>query len=815
MRAGKKVLIIVLLVFCVSGAFGLDPPELPAQSFDPTVIVPDQTGLVSLYIDDSAVGDVEVGIYQNEPVISHQMLAELLNEYLRPDVFNTIFEVVFSRLDWITRKDLAAIGITTTWDDTRIVLTITIPASFKPIQDLDISPSYLPNIKPILQRAAFSGHLDFSATMDTVIATSGVTAPVSGNVKGAVNLLDWVGEFYASGSFTSSSSSVSLNSWYIIRDIPSINGRLFMGRVQAQASSYQSQPELYGFTLRKESIIKYQAKPGFYELFSEFTVDTPSIVRIKLNGLTYRTMNMNPGNYRILDLPFTFGLNDFILEIQDASGKITQRQATIPRELNLLEEGISDYSFSAGVGRVSTDQPFVSGYFRYGFSPRFTAGIAAQADLRSALAGFSFIIASMVGNFTGNANMVYAWDGRTNPLSGTASLQYKLNFPGKESIPTLGLSVDFISEGFAAPIPSTTQTLYKESLRFGGQLGARVGKAAGISLSLYHTQSSDASSDGTTTAGISLNQGLGTGASMTFIVNANLKPAVTPDITATIMLFVLPKDKPGRSMSLIQAGDGSNSINYIDKIDVLGGINMNARASNLMPGYPDGSSVGIGISRQDNVTALELSGDFDINSTSPASRLGRIRLAGSTSLVFANQYLAFSRQVSDSFVIFAPSKSMRGQKVYVRVDTGGSAVSPNARTIILPLSSYRPSVGYMDLPEAPPDMLPRIQTALLVPSYKSGVIYASDILRRYKVVGTLVTEDGKPVSYMAGDIVDISGTNFTSTFTDEEGNFEIYDLEPGSYRIEWPEFIGTTEFNLPESDEGTLSLGSIVAKPLE
>lgn len=158
---------------------------------------------------------------------------------------------------------------------------------------------------------------------------------------------------------------------------------------------------------------------------------------------------------------------------------------------------------------------------------------------------------------------------------------------------------------------------------------------------------------------------------------------------------------------------------------------------------------------------------------------------------------------------------MRGQKVYVRVDTGGSAVSPNARTIILPLSSYRPSVGYMDLPEAPPDMLPRIQTALLVPSYKSGVIYASDILRRYKVVGTLVTEDGKPVSYMAGDIVDISGTNFTSTFTDEEGNFEIYDLEPGSYRIEWPDFIGTTEFNLPESDEGTLSLGSIVAKPLE
>ena len=814
MKAWKKALILLLVVFCASKAFSLDPPELPSNSFPPTDIVPDQAGLVSLYIDNVLIGDIEVGIYQNEPVIDHDVLAELLNEYLRPDVFTTVFEVIFSRLQWITLQDLRAIGIPASWDDTLITFKITIPASFKPIQDLDISPSYAPNIKPILKRAAFSGHLDFSATMDTVIATSGITAPISGNVKGVVNLLDWIGEFAASGSLSSSSSIATLNSWYFVHDIPSINGRLFLGRVQAQASSYQSQPELYGFTIRKESIIKYQTKPGFYELFSEFTIETPSIVRIKLNGLTYRTMNMNPGNYRILDLPFTYGLNDFVLEIQDASGTVTQRRATIPRELNLLEEGISDYSFSAGVGRISTNQPFLSGYFRYGFSPRFTAGITAQADLRSSLLGFSFIIASLVGNFTGNTNILYAWDGRSNPLSGTASLQYKLNFPGRESIPTLGLSLDYISEGFAAPIPSTTQTNYKESLRFGGQLGARVGKAAGLSFSLYHTQSSDPSSDGTTTVGLSLNQGLGAGASMTIIVNSNFKPASTPDMSATIMLFVLPKDKPGRSMSLIQSGDGSNTINFIDKIDALGGINMNARASNVMPGHPDGSSVGIGFSRQDNMSALELSGDFDLNPATPASRLGRIRLNGSTSLVFANQYVAFSRQVTDSFVLFAPSKTMKSQKVYVRVDSGGNAVSPNARPVILPLTSYKPSVGYLDLPEAPPDMLPRIQTALLVPSYKSGVIYASDILRRYKVIGTLVSSEGNPVSYMAGDIVDISGTKFSSTFTDEEGNFEIYDLEPGSYRIEWPDFIGTTEFDLLESEEGTLSLGNIVPIPL-
>ncbi|OQC74719.1 MAG: hypothetical protein BWX44_00655 [Spirochaetes bacterium ADurb.Bin001] len=49
----------------------------------------------------------------------------------------------------------------------------------------------------------------------------------------------------------------------------------------------------------------------------------------------------------------------------------------------------------------------------------------------------------------------------------------------------------------------------------------------------------------------------------------------------------------------------------------------------------------------------------------------------------------------------------------------------------------------------------------------------------------------------------------TSTFTDELGEFEIYDILPGSYQIQWPEGFGTTQFELPDTDEDRIDLGDI------
>jgi hypothetical protein len=87
--------------------------------------------------------------------------------------------------------------------------------------------------------------------------------------------------------------------------------------------------------------------------------------------------------------------------------------------------------------------------------------------------------------------------------------------------------------------------------------------------------------------------------------------------------------------------------------------------------------------------------------------------------------------------------------------------------------------------------------------------------KRYRVTGRLVNEAGVAFGYIAGDLVDASGTNLNSTFTDEDGQFELYDLEPGLYTILWPDFVGESKFEITAVESGIVELGSVIPEPLE
>ncbi len=782
-----------------------------AQPMQSTHIAPDSMGVVACSVNGIAIGDIEVGIYDNEPIMGVETLKGLIGDSLRPDIFDTIFNVLFRDLEWLSADEMAVAGIGWTWDMNNIMLSLKVPPSYAPVQDIDISPSYPVNIKPILKPSPVSGHIDFSAEADLDLTSSGTSYPLEVTADAILNVFDWVASASGSVRYADEAFTASLSSSQVTRDLPGINGRLFLGRVATPGLSYQSQPELYGATLKSEEIVKYRVKPGFYELYSEFTIETPSIVRIKLNNMTYRTISLSPGNYRLLDLPFTYGLNDFILEIEDDKGNITSRRAVIPREMNLLVEGLSEYSFSAGVGRTDPTQPFGSGYYRYGFSPRMTAGLMGQVDMRSAMAGLSMIYAAPFGSITAYGSAVAAWDGRATPFTGAATLQYRFVMPGKEYVPSLGLSAEYISAGYAAPTPSDSYSGSDQILRVGAQLGGKLAKLTGYSLSGYWTRTIDGAASDAFNGTLSLNQNLGEGASLSFISNLSFSAgSSTPDFSATLMLFILPREKPGRSMSYIQALDGTNSVSFVDKTDVLGGLDINLRGSNLMIGNPDGSSVGMSTRKTLDWADLSLSGDYYYGGSSADNRTN-LQATMSSTLAYAGGYFAITKQIDDSFVIFAPSKEMADQNVYFRLEGSSTIMTQKSRPKILPLTSYKPTAAYMDLPEAPPDILARIQAALLVPTYKSGIVYASDILRRYKASGRLVDSKGAPVGYIAGDVVDASATTIGSTFTDEEGFFEIYDLLPGTYRILWPDFVGTTDFELKETADGSLDLGTITA----
>ena len=809
-----------LLACCFLCAFCLLPLGVAeaqqAQVADGSIqamdLKPELLSTITIIVNGGSVGDREVGIVGDNPILSRSLLIELLGNYLKPDIYETIFNVALANLEWLSKDELTVVGITWDWDINHLVLTLAVPASFSPVMDIDSSPQSIVNIKPILKPTAVSGHLDFSFSAEADISSAKLEFPIDTILSGSANVLGWVAAGSASLRVTNNAVSSALNSAQVVHDFPGINGRLYIGMLTAPGLAYQSQPDLYGFSLNREAIVKYSVKPGFYELFSEFTIETVSTVRIKLNNTIYRTMSLPPGNYRVLDLPLTYGLNDFVLEIEDAKGNITSRRFSVPRELNLLGKDESDYSISAGIGRTDYTQPLVSGFYRFGYTSRLTAGLQGQLDLRSALGGASFVYATTLGSFTGTGVGVGAWDGRTYPFSAAGSLQYRLSLPGREYIPSIGFSAEYTSHGFAVPNPAATLYTADENIRFSAQVGGKISAVTSYSLAGVWSRDLGSSPLSTTNANISLNHSLGQGTSLSLLCNMTLKEGLNPDFSLTAMLFVLPKAKAGRSLSFIQSGDSSNSISYVDKLDVLGGIDMNLTGSNLLIGSTAGSNVGIGGRKAVNWGELGLSANLDYGNPLIGT-LGRIAINGSTSIAYAGGYFTFIRNIDDSFVLFAPSKAMAGQKVYVRIEGIGFAISEGGRPVILPLVSYKPVAAYLELPESPPDMTPTVEAALLVTGYKSAIVFTSDIQKSYRVAGKLASTAGVPFGYIAGDLIDASGTNLSSTFTDESGNFELYDLQPGLYTIFWPDFVGSIDFEVTAVESGSIELGTIVPTP--
>jgi outer membrane usher protein FimD/PapC len=788
--------------------------DIKAEATGTYQIEPDFVGLVTIRINSDTKGDFEIGILEDNPILETSLLQELIGSYLRPDIYDTIFNTVFYTLAWVTEEEINLVGIGWEWDMANIRLTLRIPPSYSPVIDIDTTAQSPVNIKPILKPSAVSGKIDFKANASAGFTTTSVEIPLEASISGSINILSWISIVSGSMRHSEGAFSYSLNNAYILHDFPGISARFSAGRVFSSGLSYQTQPELYGFTLKSEQFQRYRVKPGYNELFSEFTIDTPSTVRIKLNDAVYKTLSMMPGNYRLLDLPFTYGLNEFVLEIEDSNGNITTRRAVIPREMNLLVEGLSDYAISAGVGRVDIAQPFLSGYYRKGFSPRLTAGFMAQADLRSTLAGLTFVYASSIGSWTGTGATVVAWDGRAKPWTYAGSLQYRLVLPGKSFAPSVGFSTEFMSDNFSAPSVNAYISTTARSLRLSGQLGGRILNKTSYSLASSWTKIFGAGGAETTSLSLSINRTMRQGANFSAIANASFSNTLAPRYTITFLLFVLPKDKPGRSMSFIQTAEGNSSISFVDKLNILGGVDMNLRASNLIIGSGRGSNIGITGRKATDFGDFSAGGDFEYGNSS-STRIGTIRASASSTIAFVNRYISITRSLDDSFVILVPDKDMVNEKVYMRIDGSGSVISLRSRPVVLPISSYKPTVAYLDMPEASPDILPRYQAALLVPAYKSGLLYQTDILRRYLVTGRLIDVLGSPIGYVAGDITDLGGSNIISTFTDEQGYFEVYDLLPGEYTINWPESIGTSSFLLEETPLGELTLGDVVARPNE
>lgn len=783
-----------------------------AQNINP---LPEGEAIIALRVNGKRYGDVLVRIDLEDPFLSIPLLREVLASELSKAQMDRIFSGILSKLEWAGIADLAAARITGVWEMETLTYSISTPGEYTELNELDFSPTPRTEDQNGLKPPAFSGVINFSATGSMYLKQSGTTLPLSVTANGLLNLWSVAVEAYGSASYSAQNLTWYFGNAMAIYDIPDIEGRLFAGMVSGEGIGFQARPELYGVSVR--SVDTFSRYDKQYSPSAAFTLQKPSTVRIKMNGSVIRTLKLDMGNYRIYDLPFAYGLNDFELEVEEGEspdGVMIYKPVTryITTETGLLVGGQGEYGLSFGAGRYELTEFFGSAFFRYGFKSNLTLATGLQVDKRSTLASMGFVLGTDIGGIVLDTGTLVAWDGRDNPFAFSVNLDYHYSMPAVPKFPSFGISAGYKTTGFTAPQPVSTVSTPASTAYVAATLGASLSKTASFGLSGRWNRTLDGSKIDTGNVALNLGAALTKNSSIGISSGVSLETGKAPDFSLRFSLSATDPLKAGRYINYSQPNNGSNSISFNDKLPILGGIGYNIRASNLMGGVSEPSSLSLGSGYSNQF--FSVSGGSSINfGQALVSPDASINLNLATALAFAGSAFAISKPLYDSFIIFDPDSSTGNMPVAFGVNSGNRLIS-HGLPVVASLSSYNPARVSMDFPEAEADVSATIPHISVSPRYRTGFIFRAGLEKRFYVTGYLVDGTGAPITLVAGDVIKPDGSYGDMTFTDDSGMFQIFGLTPGVYKLVWPDDVGVSTLTLIDDADGLVELGKITASPV-
>lgn len=786
---------------------GLKAPSPPAShdSIKPELVIP-----FMLSIDGKPYGEFETGILGDQAILEKSRIAPILLNYLRPDIYSVIFDSVFDGISWLTADDFASVGISFSFNQSELTVSIDIPPEYYPIIDIDFVPEQVYNYKPILRPAPFSGWLqaDTSMKIDT---SSWSSFLLSSRLTSMIDLYGT--HLYGTATISASTFRTSFQPGdvYFLWNSRAIASQIWLGQFIPPGIANQTRSTLWGIAAESSETQKYIVRQGLLDDLTEFTLKKPAKVSIEVNRRLVRTAVLQPGNYRLLDLPFTAGLNEFVIKIEETDGTVQVLRRIIPRENSVLPQGTTRYGLAAGVSPKDLSEFLASGYVLFGLSPALSTGIALQADKRSAMGGLTWAAALPIGTLNGWASLSGRWDGFTGQqFSGAAHMNYLFSYPTIEFLPSLGVSASYLGKGFLAPsLVPPSGSPPNGALSVSANLYSRLALRTGASIGISWSRSESTPATESTEIFGSLTQSFPGGGNLSLSARYRIPSWGTPECTALLMFSIVPKEDVPRSLTFVQPLDDQGSLSLNDRLYLFGKIfNFGLNASNPLPGSGEDASWSIYLSNSSNFFDATASGILDYDADAEAYR-GEASLQFKTTVLFVGPHLALSRQIPDSFVLVTSSPELKKEPAVYKLTTGSQFAAMRGGNFALFLPSYRDAVLSVDLIEASLELSPKIPFALVSPGYRSGILFRSEAVKRSRITGRLVDASGKPVGYISGDIYDLGMSPIDATFTDEMGNFEIYDLLPGTYRIQWPDPYGTTTIELPEDAGELLELGDV------
>jgi outer membrane usher protein len=566
-----------------------------------------------------------------------------------------------------------------------------------------------------------------------------------------------------------------------------------------------SRPGTWGRALRLGGVqygTNFATQPGFIRtpvLEAVGSATLPSTVDVFVNNALTRRTAVPPGPFSISNIPTINGAGEMRLVVTDLLGRQQVINQPYYGSIQLLRQGVNDYSYEAGALRrdfgLASDHygpPVAAATFRRGVTDRFTAEVHGETSNGQRTAGSTAVVRA---GDVGLVSATYALgqgDQGVGHLVGTG-LEHtgsRFSFSAIGQWATSGFRQVGSLENELAIARQTTVTAGYQFGLFGSVTATRIVQdVRGAPSAEVRTLSYSVPFGRIVNFSLSLQSIPGpsgsTGVHAAFVVPLGemTTSALTMDRTRS--------NSTGNLESVVSA--------FVQKSPPLGegyGYRMQVREQDLLAGLTMQTAVG--------------------TYTAEASRTGdnheaAVRLSAEGGLATMGGYTFATRNITDSFAVvhvadYPNVRVLHDNQPVTRTDGQGYAVLPRLR----PYDRNQIGIDQRDLP------LDAVLGGLqldAVPYYRAGVLVDFPIKRVRAATMKISLEDGGPMPSGALAHVEGSTQDFPVAL---QGELYLEGLEARNrIVVGWKGQTCTLDVTLPSTQDPLPDLGTFVCKGVQ
>jgi outer membrane usher protein len=732
----------------------------------------DERAFLSLFINEGQHGEIPV-IIRGDDIVAP--VADL--EAAGLSGFAGKRETDHGR-EMVSLRSLAP-GVTFAFEEKDLILRITAQASLFAPTSLNLA---LPRPKDIEYHEDTSAFLNYSSTLNDF---DGWTGFFEGGLSFKGGLL------YSGLSATDSNLTRVLTNY--TRDDRTDMRRYTFGDTFANSGALGGPALLGGISVAKNfSIDPYFIRYPTQQLSDILT--TPSTVDVYRNGLLINRQQLAPGQFTLNNIPTQIGQGNTQVIVRDAVGNIQQINSPYYMSPQLLSQGLSDYSYGAGLLRSNLGgsswqygPPALTAYHRYGLTEWLTVGgrLEAMRDMES---GGPLLT---VGLPLGEIDSAAALSRQSGSGGAAASLAYQ--YIGQRV--SGGASMQWVSPHYTTL--NLKPSLDRPIVQALASLAFDVGYRTNIATQYSYVRFRD------------------TGTEHLASLTATLR--LTENLN---LIFTATRSLPG-STSL--ANEVFMALSYYFGRDTVGTVSWSHIAGDqgtvsLQKPLPIGSGYGYllqaqqGAQEQDN-GFFQYQNDYDRYEADYTRVNGQnsslLSIAGG--LVAIGGRLIPTRPVQDGFALVrvpgvADVPCDWSNQEMGTTDKGGDLLIPN----LLPYYGNQLSILDSSIPMN--YAVDADRRTVAVP-YRGGALVEFPVHRIQQVTGTVtIDRSGTRIVPALGELTLKHGKQTSTSPLGRKGEFYFQDITAGTYSASVEYASGTCQFQVvvPESESSLLKLGTVV-----